>query len=56
MKKELIENKIKQVDEKLDILRESWMDARPKKKGHWMARIDEVLDDRLVLMEQRDAV
>jgi hypothetical protein len=49
-----MENRVKQiaqVDEKLSILRESWMDSKPEKKAVWMAKIDSTLDERLVLMK-----
>ena len=45
---------IAQVDEKLTILRESWMDSAPEKKSHWMAKIDAALDERSKLMKIRD--
>lgn len=45
---------IAQVDEKLAILRESWMDSKPEKKSTWMAKIDAALDERLALMKVRD--
>lgn len=45
---------IVQVDEKLTILRESWMDSRPEKKSTWMAKIDAALDERSKLMKIRD--
>ena len=44
---------IEQVDEKLSILRESWMDAAPEKKASWMTKINKALDERLVLMKNR---
>jgi hypothetical protein len=44
---------IKQVDEKLSILRESWMDAAQEKKPSWMSKINKALDERLVLMKDR---
>ena len=46
---------ISQVDEKLTILRESWMDSKPEKKSTWMAKIDAALDERFELMNSRDA-
>ena len=49
-----ITQQITQVDEKLTILRESWMDSAPEKKSHWMAKIDAALDERLKLMKARD--
>jgi len=42
---------IKQIDEKLSILRESWMEAKPERKAYWMAKINELLDERLEAME-----
>ena len=45
---------IAQVDEKLTILRESWMDSKPEKKSTWMAKIDDALDERSNLMKLRD--
>lgn len=49
-----IESQIAQVDEKLSILRESWMDSKEEKKPAWMAKINAALDERLTLMKQRD--
>ena len=37
-----------QIDEKLLILREGWMDAKPEKKSTWMAKIDAALDERII--------
>ena len=45
---------IAQVDEKLTILHESWMDSKPEKKSHWMAKIDDALDERSKLTKIRD--
>ena len=45
---------IAHVDEKLTILRESWMDSKPEKKSTWMAKIDSALDERSKLMRIRD--
>lgn len=42
---------IAQVDEKLTILRESWMDSKPRKKSTWMAKIDAALDERSKLLK-----
>jgi len=42
---------IKQIDEKLSILRESYLDAKPERKQHWMDKINELLDQRLTLMK-----
>ena len=39
------------VDDKLRILREVWMDAKPERKSHWMEKINRALDERLELME-----
>ena len=50
-----LKHQIAQVDEKLSILRETWMDSQPEKKPHWMSKIDSALDERLKLMKQRDA-
>lgn len=49
-----ITNQIAQVDEKLSILRESWMDSKPAKKAAWMAKIDAALDERSKLIKIRD--
>lgn len=49
-----IQHQITQVDEKLSILRESWMDSKEEKKPAWMAKINAALDERIVLMKQRD--
>jgi len=53
MKNEYIE-KIAQVDEKLSILRESWMDSQQEKKPAWMSKINAALDERSKLMKLRD--
>ena len=45
---------IAQVDEKLTILRESWMDSKPEKKSTWMAKIDAALDERSKLKGKDD--
>jgi hypothetical protein len=45
------EQLLKQIDEKLSILRESWMDAKPERKAYWMEKINELLDERLTLMK-----
>jgi hypothetical protein len=43
---------LKQIDEKLAILRESWMDAKPERKAYWMEKINELLDQRLTISKQ----
>jgi hypothetical protein len=45
---------IAQVDEKLTILRESWMDSKTEKRSTWMAKIDDALDERSKMMKIRD--
>ena len=45
---------IAQVEEKLTILRESWMDSKREKVSHWMAKIDDALDERSKLMKIRE--
>jgi hypothetical protein len=45
---------IQKIDDKLSLLRESWMDAGDDKKGKWMKMIDESLDQRFKLMSIRD--
>jgi hypothetical protein len=42
------------VDEKLTILRESWIDSKPEKRSTWMTKIDAALDERSKLMKVRD--
>jgi hypothetical protein len=49
-----MEDDIKKVDEKLSILRESWLDSKPEKKPTWMSKINAALDERLKLMKIRD--
>ena len=49
-----MEKQIAQVDEKLRLLREAWMEAAPEKKAHWWAKINAALDERLVLMAERE--
>lgn len=48
-------SQIAQIDEKLTILRESWIDSKPEKKPAWMAKIEAALDERSRLMKLRDA-
>jgi hypothetical protein len=43
---------LKQIDEKLAILRESWLDAKPERKAYWMDKINELLDERLTISKQ----
>lgn len=45
---------IKSIDEKLSMAKEGWVDAPVDKKSKWMNTIDQLLDDRLSLMEIRD--
>ena len=47
---------IAQVDEKLSIFCESWIDAAPENKSRWIAKINDALDERSRLMKQRDAI
>jgi hypothetical protein len=54
--KDQILAQIKQVDEKLSILKESWADSKPEKRTSWMIKINQVLDERLELMKMRDAI
>lgn len=51
---EYIVVEIQKIDDKLSLLRESWMDAAEDKKGKWMKLIDESLDQRFKLMSIRD--
>jgi len=46
------EQLLKQIDEKLAILRESWRDAKPERKSYWMDKINELLDERLTISKQ----
>jgi len=48
------QQRIAQVDEKLTILRESWIDSKPEKRSTWMTKIDAALDERSKLMKVRD--
>jgi hypothetical protein len=48
------QQRIAQVDEKLTILRESWIDSKPEKRSTWMTKIDDALDERSKLMKVRD--
>lgn len=41
---------IQEVDAKLSLLREAWLDAQQSDKAKWMKRIDEMLDERLKCM------
>ena len=45
---------IKSIDDKLSIAKEGWNDAPVDKKSKWMATINQLLDDRLSLMNMRD--
>lgn len=51
---ESVLSEIQSIDDKLSLLRESWMDAGDDKKGKWMKMIDESLDQRFKLMSIRD--
>ena len=51
-----IKQQIAQVDEKLTILRESWMDSALEKKAQWWEKINAALDERSKLMKTRDAI
>ena len=46
-------NSLTQIDEKLSLLRESWMDAANEKKPYWMAKINAALDERNELTKQK---
>lgn len=46
--------RIAQVDEKLLILREGWMDSKPEKEEVWMVKINAALEKRFELMNIRD--
>jgi hypothetical protein len=48
------QQRIAQVDEKLTILRESWIDSKPETRSTWMTKIDDALDERSKLMKVRD--
>lgn len=41
-------------DKSLSVLRESWRDAIPARKAHWLSLINQALDERLKLMKLRD--
>ena len=45
---------IKSIDDKLSMAKEGWDDAPVDKKSKWMATINQLLDDRLSLMNMRD--
>ena len=48
---------IKELDKTLSMVRALWMESKtPEEKGKWRGRIDELLDERLRLMNSRDAV
>ena len=46
--------KIENIDEKLSILRESWIDSKKEKKSAWFEKINAALDERLEHMKIRD--
>jgi len=54
MNKESTVKEIEKVDEKLSILRESWMDSKREKKKSWFEKINAALDERIDLMKIRD--
>jgi hypothetical protein len=41
-------------DRVLSTLREAWTEAKPDTKSKWMERINLALDERLLLMKERD--
>jgi hypothetical protein len=41
------------IDEKLALLRQGYLDAKPEKQGEWRRRIDQALDMRLELMQRQ---
>ena len=45
---------IKQCDDTLHLLRESWLDAKLDDKPKWMNRINIMLDERFRHMQTRD--
>jgi hypothetical protein len=45
---------IKSIDEKLSMARDGYNDAPVDKKDKWMNTINQLLDDRLSLMQIRD--
>lgn len=45
---------IKSIEDKLSIAKEGWNDAPVDKKSKWMVIINQLLDDRLSLMDMRD--
>jgi hypothetical protein len=45
---------IKSIDDKLSMAKEGWSDAPVDKKSKWMVTINQLLDDRLLLMNMRD--
>ena len=45
---------IKSIDDKLSMAKEGWDDASVDKKSKWMVTINQLLDDRLSLMNMRD--
>jgi hypothetical protein len=46
--------KIRELDEKLATMSDMFKKCDSKDNDKWMRRIDEVLDERLKLMKQRD--
>lgn len=45
---------IKELDEELSLLRESWISSNEPKKSKYMKMLDKALDERLELMKLRD--
>ena len=41
---------LQEIDSRLSMLREAWLEAQPSDKAKWMKRIDEMLDERLKCM------
>lgn len=48
------ENLIALLDEVLILIRKEWINARLDRKSQWEQKINNALDKRLHLMEQRD--
>ena len=54
MTKKTAIKEIKELDDSIDLLRDNWMNCSEKNKPRCMNVIDRLLDERLILMAERD--
>ena len=48
--------RIEAIDENLKVHREAWLDAPADKKVRWWKKINELIDERLAAMAERDGL